>query len=639
MKKIFSLLFAIVFLLSFVSLFSLKALAACDTTCNNGYNSSTCPDGIHFPTYCGLDPMDSTKDCYTCSTSSTPAAPSSLSTLPLCNVKASLVHFYWYGDDIATYYYLQWNGNPKIRINKGDSKYNYSGNAYRYFDNPNCATHDTTHGCDLPYGGGPYAWSVQACNGDDTHCSTTQGTSFTALDLNSDSKNCGICNNSCNSDQTCSGGSCVDASPTCTIGGGSFCGGPNVNNANSDTLYWCTDAGSAPQYSYNCSGGCNPNGEDGNAYCNGQYLCTGGIDSSWNFCGSNGKNQNIITSNAIDSTLYNCPSSTNGYTVATGQACAYGCSSNALGDGTCNSAPQSGNPGGDNPSCTVTWTGTPATVSQGSSFQVIVVPGTGGAWANEKLYLDGAQVTSNATWAKYPDLQTGPDDSWTFSNPGTVGSHTLKFNNGTTDCAQTFNYTVNAATTLSLTIGLDGVGKTGDLANKNPLADADIVAPVVTTARAVHVDVLDSSGAVKGSGDGTISYQSTGDSKGLFKGDVSVAALTAGTYTVKVKVEEHISNTLTNQTITAAGPNIITTIPNAEAGDVAWNTGTVPDDQLTASDYSAITGCMPNFTTADKTACTIEVAKRADLNLDGTVDQLDYNLFLREYNARKNGSS
>jgi hypothetical protein len=316
----------------------------------------------------------------------------------------------------------------------------------------------------------------------------------------------------------------------------------------------------------------------------------------------------------------------------------------------CDSASPPG--GGGNPpaaTCTVTWTGTPATVSQGSSFKVIVVPGTGTGWTNEKLYLDGTQVTSNATWAKYPDPQTGPDDSWTFSNPGTVGNHTLKFNNGTTDCTSTFNYTVtggsqNTGTPISLIVGLDGVGITGDQVDKTPLdptkaADAKLIVTPVTARKIENVTVEVDSGTIKkGSGTGTITYQDTGTDKYFFKGTVTLdSAITAGNYDVKVTVEEHLSNTIKNQPITTAGPNNVATINNAQAGDVAGSTGTgtTPDNQLNPTDYTALISCMPQFKFDNTISCSTTLQHNNDLNLDGKIDQADYNLWLREYSSAR----
>lgn len=197
--------------------------------------------------------------------------------------------------------------------------------------------------------------------------------------------------------------------------------------------------------------------------------------------------------------------------------------------------------------------------------------------------------------------------------------------------------TTGTSTTVSLVVGLDGVGKTGDQVNKTAVPSDSIVAPAVTTTNAT-VEVLDNKGVSKGSGTGQLTYDdtSTDPNYGLFTGDIDLDhAITPGNYSVKVTVDNHLSDTINNKAIAATGT--IITVANVEAGDVFGAADATPDDHLLPSDYYVIANCA-GFTIDNQVACTGDLLGKADLNLDGNVDEFDYNLFLREYSVRQDGN-
>jgi len=215
----------------------------------------------------------------------------------------------------------------------------------------------------------------------------------------------------------------------------------------------------------------------------------------------------------------------------------------------------------------------------------------------------------------------------------------------------TFAITASAqatSTPIPLVVGLDGVGITGDQAHKDsldPVAHPELVTTPATTALktiGVKVDVFDADAAAtstpKATGRGTIAYQDSGTNKYLLTGPVTVSpAVAAGTtYKIRVTVDNHLSDLLTNQTIPVADTSPIK-ITNAEAGDVVGSTNSTSDNHLLPSDYLVIASCA-NYNIAGKVACPADLLAKSDLNLDGKVDEFDYNLFLREYqSARKDG--
>jgi hypothetical protein len=180
-------------------------------------------------------------------------------------------------------------------------------------------------------------------------------------------------------------------------------------------------------------------------------------------------------------------------------------------------------------------------------------------------------------------------------------------------------------TILALTVGLDGIGNTGDNAlrtdtsagNKNPIESH--------RSKAVAVVLFDQNG-VKVSGHiGTINYDEASD---LYKGNINLGNK-SGTFIIKITTAGYLTRQLggfvslqsgqthtVNHTI-AGGPNLI-------AGDVN------SDNALNIKDYNIINACVFN---RNPSVCG-DFAATADYTANGTVDHFDYNLFLRELSVQ-----
>ena len=112
---------------------------------------------------------------------------------------------------------------------------------------------------------------------------------------------------------------------------------------------------------------------------------------------------------------------------------------------------------------------------------------------------------------------------------------------------------------------------------------------------------------------------------GMFIGKVTIqqALNDPNGYTIKASTDNHLARLLPG--IQHPVANVDIQLPNAifVAGD------NVSNNQLNILDYNALTDCYSDLTPAVN--CSDPQKKAAaDLNDDGSVNQFDYNLFLRE---------
>lgn len=174
-------------------------------------------------------------------------------------------------------------------------------------------------------------------------------------------------------------------------------------------------------------------------------------------------------------------------------------------------------------------------------------------------------------------------------------------------------------TSMLLTVLLDGIGSRGDNTNPNnsSLSNKNPKHPTI----GADITVFTLSNQLIASGTGTITYES---SSGSYKGDIPIQnGFPTGKYLVKVKADTYLRRQVTGvQDIVAGQKSTITTVPLV-AGDVN------NDNSLNILDYNALLDCYSDLSAAPN--CTAaEKSVKTDLNDDGKVDQVDYNLFIRE---------
>ena len=194
-------------------------------------------------------------------------------------------------------------------------------------------------------------------------------------------------------------------------------------------------------------------------------------------------------------------------------------------------------------------------------------------------------------------------------------------------------------TVLALSVGMDGVGSTGTNQNPVPLANWKNNPPK-TLVRNVTVDVWDSNNnKVINGKPGTVTYDST---NGYFTGTVNLGgSFVTGNYTVKVKSDGHLKRLVSGiQNITHGAVAQMPRV-NLVVGDI---TG---DNIIDIRDYNIFISCSvfsssgvsysPNSPFDSGALCNTAGANYqalSDLDDNGVIDQIDYNLFIGEYSIQ-----
>lgn len=167
------------------------------------------------------------------------------------------------------------------------------------------------------------------------------------------------------------------------------------------------------------------------------------------------------------------------------------------------------------------------------------------------------------------------------------------------------------ATTLTITLCPHGLGNCGDNANPNSGGNTHPVHPD----RTAHVFVYDLGSNFIKQSDGQVQYSASQ----VFSGTIDLGNLATGQYLMKVNIDGFLRRLIPQTIIITAGQNA--------APRVSLITGDIyPDNQLDISDYNILISCYGNK--ANTSSCTNK--QGADINDDGSVDAVDYNLLLRE---------
>lgn len=181
------------------------------------------------------------------------------------------------------------------------------------------------------------------------------------------------------------------------------------------------------------------------------------------------------------------------------------------------------------------------------------------------------------------------------------------------------------STNFSLTLCPHGLGNCGD----NVSAGSGGNTNPAHTSRNVVLSILNASGSTIGSGQGTVLYNTTSQN---LHGTVSVSSLTSGSYLAKVQMTGFLPKQLPGIITLTQGQTTILPVVSLTTGDI--NT----DGQLDLLDYNILIGC---FGSKQSTAsCTYPITSQSpgsDINDDGSVDGVDYNLFLRELSVQRGG--
>lgn len=169
-------------------------------------------------------------------------------------------------------------------------------------------------------------------------------------------------------------------------------------------------------------------------------------------------------------------------------------------------------------------------------------------------------------------------------------------------------------TQFALTLKLGGIGGVGE--NQNP----------ITTPRTVIVQAVDSAGNNVGSpATGTVTYKSSGIQVGLFTGTINMEQVLAdGSYRLRIKTDRYLWKLVPEIQTIAANVTIPISLPqiNLIPGDING------DNKIDIADYNIILSCFENR--AHTPSCGMKKTI-ADLDDDGIVDGVDYNIFIRSF--------
>ena len=208
-------------------------------------------------------------------------------------------------------------------------------------------------------------------------------------------------------------------------------------------------------------------------------------------------------------------------------------------------------------------------------------------------------------------------------------------------------------TMLAVSFRQHGIGLPADNANPNPTITASSVIPTpVQPFQSRPVTVYLSTGTTANDGipvyehtkNGTVTFTS-GNALYGYTGTIDLGTdISAGQYIVAIRTSNSLSQQSTGFVTITPGQTITTSFPALISGNVydssIDNTTPVSENQLDVLDYNAI---MDHWLTPElcdgKTGTELQacqtVRSRADLNADGSVDVLDYNLFIRELSVQR----
>jgi hypothetical protein len=176
-----------------------------------------------------------------------------------------------------------------------------------------------------------------------------------------------------------------------------------------------------------------------------------------------------------------------------------------------------------------------------------------------------------------------------------------------------------ATTSLAITVYLHGIGKGGDGANPSAGGNPN----PLTQQQLFSVGVFNTQNALVASKVVPMTYNAT---NGNYTGAAAFDAIATGSYTVTVRADKYLQRNASGiQTITSGQTKQIAPI-YLISGDIDVN------NQINIIDYNVLMQCYADLTPAKN--CSTQQKKLADLTDDGSVNQIDYNLFIREISNR-----
>jgi endoglucanase len=171
-------------------------------------------------------------------------------------------------------------------------------------------------------------------------------------------------------------------------------------------------------------------------------------------------------------------------------------------------------------------------------------------------------------------------------------------------------------TGMHFTLLLHGLGKGGDNSN----ASGGGTMNPGRNIRNVVAYLYNSQNMMVATRTGSVAFN---ESTGVFEGDVLIGpAAGSGNYMIKIKTDQFLRGTVPGTQLLTAGTNHNFPLTTLMTGDIN------NDNKFNLLDYNLLIGCYADV--LQSTTCPEDQKFAADLNDDGAVGHIDYNLFLRE---------
>lgn len=180
-------------------------------------------------------------------------------------------------------------------------------------------------------------------------------------------------------------------------------------------------------------------------------------------------------------------------------------------------------------------------------------------------------------------------------------------------------------TIVKVTIGLDGIGNTGDNTNRTDTSASN--KNPKRTSRNVTVQVFNGGDVFVDSYNGKIEYNS---SLGLFVGDINLFSIPSGNYLLKIKSDGYLNKRVPGFISIFSGQTLGISRIDLIAGDIN------NDSILNIADYNILNDCIFAPATTHGTVCSQNpnYLINSDLTDNGIKDIYDINLFMRELTTR-----
>lgn len=179
------------------------------------------------------------------------------------------------------------------------------------------------------------------------------------------------------------------------------------------------------------------------------------------------------------------------------------------------------------------------------------------------------------------------------------------------------------STEFSITTFLHSLGNSGDTLNPDNSTfsnkDPD------RTRLNVIINVYNSASQLILSKTGSVSYN---EAKGAFMSVVDMGnTLATGDYIIKIKIDGYLTRRIAGIQRVTALTRITLPAVTLVAGDFDNN------NTINVLDYNFLMGCYSDI--MDPAFCDLRKSAIADISNDGEVNQLDYNLFIREIGVQR----